>query len=299
MRSKAFAIALAATSFLAAVPATAPAQSVDRSMLWRVNVFGADGHDPRRIQPRSEGEGQALAGVGVIHNRAPIAMIGDDDHVHYARGQATAFLVSPCLAVSNYHAVYGEGEATDERDFAVNFSVGDRPDDRGFSDTVRAVPAFHGAFDETDEGQDWVVLRLDRCLGTTIGWLSLSDIGAEALKPAQVSTAGYPAEKAPGRLWREDGCHLKHRPGEPALMASDCSATPGASGSPVFVMQDGKPRVVGIVEGAENDVDGVQRRWNPEIANLVVDIGSLLARADVRAAIAADIRRNAAVPAGS
>ncbi|HEX7760377.1 MAG TPA: serine protease [Caulobacteraceae bacterium] len=257
------------------------------------NVFAADGRDPRRVQSRS-GQAHAFAAIGIVRNNQPIAMLDDDERLLYARGEATAFLVSPCYAVTNYHAVFGEDSGPTERDsdHSVTFSVGDRAGDRGFKVWVRGVPVFWGDFREDQQGEDWAVLRLDRCVGADaeIGWLDLAPRPVAALSHASLSIAGYPGDKDQGVLWRADDCRVTARPREPGLWSSDCAASPGASGSPVFLSQNGALKIVGIMEGAENDRPEVQRRYAPRLANLVVDVSGILRRDDVRTAIDADIR---------
>jgi V8-like Glu-specific endopeptidase len=254
------------------------------------NVFAADGRDPRHVQPRS-GEAHAFAAIGVLRNNSPIAMLDDDDHLLYTRGEATAFLVSPCYAVTNYHAVFGEGSGPEDAqtDHSVTLSLGDHSGGRGFRERVRAVPAFWGDFSEDQGGQDWAVLRLDRCVGSQIGWLDLTPRSPTAIGAARLSIAGYPGDKDQAVLWRADGCGVMVRPRDVGLWSSDCAASPGSSGSPVFLIEDGGLRVVGIMEGADDDVPGVQRRYSASYANLVVDVSAILRRKEVRAAIKADI----------
>ena len=254
------------------------------------NVFAVDGHDPRHVQPRS-GEGHAFAAIGVLRNNSPIAMLDDDDHLLYARGEATAFLVSPCYAVTNYHAVFGEGSGPRDAqtDHSVTLSLGDRSSGHGFRERVRAAPAFWGDFSEDRGGEDWAVLRLDRCVGAQIGWLDLTPRSPEAIGAGGLSIAGYPGDKDQAVLWRADGCGVTARPQDVGLWSSDCAASPGSSGSPVFLIEDGGLKVVGIMEGADEDRTDVQRRYSGGVANLVVDVSSILRRSEVRAAIKADI----------
>ncbi len=257
------------------------------------NVFAADGRDPRRVQPRS-GQAHAFAAIGIVRNNRPVAVLDDDERVLYTRGEATAFLVSPCFAVTNYHAVFGEDPASARsgEDHSVTFSVGDRPGERGFKAKVRGEPAFWGDFREDQEGEDWAVLRLDRCIGADadVGWLDLAARPVSALARGNLSIAGYPGDKDRGLLWRADGCRVIPRPGETALWSSDCAASPGASGSPVFLSEGSTLKIVGVMSGAEDDRHEVQRRFDPRLANLVVDVRAILRREDVRAAIAADIQ---------
>jgi V8-like Glu-specific endopeptidase len=248
------------------------------------NVFPVDGRDPRHEQAK---DAAPFAAIGQIHNEHPIPVIAEDQHVRYAQGQATAFLVSPCYAVTNFHAVFGEQSARRlrARNYAVTFLAGAGPDGDGFSVKTRATPAFYGDFDEEREGEDWAVLRLDECVGADAGggWLATG----VAQTRAAVGTAGYPASKDGDRLWRQDDCRLTGRADEGGMWLTDCSAEPGSSGSPVFALENGAPRVIGVMEGAEDDAQGLAP-YSRRLANLVVDINAVMARPDVKAAIEAD-----------
>lgn len=279
-------------------PLWASASVPPRQGLLRVNVFAADGLDPRHEQPRTQ---RPFAAIGLLETQHAVPVIADDGEAHFEHTQSTAFLVSPCYAVTNYHSVFGDESAPGEAagDYAVTLSVGARRDGRGFADHTRAVPVMHGDPGDDREEEDWALLRLDHCLGAdpAIGWLDLSPRPLAAMAARSVSIAGYSSAQDRGRLWREDGCHLMARPRDRSLWSSDCAASDGASGSPVFVVEAGRPRIVGIMEGSEDDRPGVQRRYTAQTANIVIDIGAILRQPKVRAAIDADLHARAAPPA--
>ena len=269
-----------------------------RQGLLRVNVFAADGLDPRHEQPRTQ---RPFAAIGLLETLHEVAVISDDGDVHFEHTQSTAFLVSPCYAVTNYHSVFGDESAPGEpaSAYAVTLSFGAGHDGRGFAGHTRAVPVVHGDPGDDREEEDWALLRLDHCLGAdpAIGWLDLSPRPLTAMAARTVSIAGYSSAHDRDRLWREDGCHLMARPRDRSLWSSDCAASDGASGSPVFVIEAGRPRIVGVMEGAEDDRPGIQRRYTAEAANIVIDIGAILRQPKVRAAIDADLHARPAPPA--
>ncbi len=282
---------------LTLAPILAPASVPARDGLWRVNVFAADGLDPRHEQPRTQ---RPFAAIGLLETLHAVPVISDDGDVHFEHTQSTAFLVSPCYAVTNYHSVFGDESAPGEpaSAYAVTVSVGARRDGRGFAVHARAVPVMHGDPGDDREEEDWALLRLDHCLGAdpAIGWLDLSPRPLAAMAARTVSIAGFSSAHDRDRLWREDGCHLMARPRDRALWSSDCAASDGASGSPVFVVEAGRPRIVGVMEGSEDDRPGIQRRYTAEAANIVIDIGAILRQPKVRAAIDADLHGRAAPP---
>ena len=283
---------------LTLAPILAPASVPARAGLWRANVLAADGRDPRHEQPRTE---RPFTAIGLLETLHAVPVMSDDGDVHFEHTQSTAFLVSPCYAVTNYHSVFGDESAPGEAaaDYAVTLSVGAGRDGRGFAGHTRAVPVLHGDPGDDREEEDWALLRLDRCLGADpgIGWLDLSPRPLAAVAARTVSIAGYSSAHDRDRLWREDGCHLMARPRDRSLWSSDCAASDGASGSPVFVTEAGRPRIVGVMEGAEDDRPGIQRRYTAEAANIVIDIGAIIRQPTVRAAIGADLHARAAPPA--
>ena len=110
-------------------------------LLHRVAVFSDDPeiiHDPRHPQSQT----------GADKMFAPIGLIGTNHRVPHQSGttttlnfdMGTAFLVSPCYILTNYHVVFGNRKSKPEadRDYSMTFSVGGKKS--------RAVPAKYGEF---------------------------------------------------------------------------------------------------------------------------------------------------------
>ncbi|MGA0603777.1 trypsin-like serine peptidase [Caulobacter sp. KR2-114] len=280
-RRLAFGAVLAAAQVLAAAPAL------------QANVFSPDGSDPRHVQARLD---QPFNAIGVVDTDEAVPIEVETGHWIHERMEATAFLVSPCYVVTNFHAVFGDepNAVSAHKRYGVTFRVGAGANGRGFTTEQHGQPVFWGDMAGEHESADWAVVRLDRCLGaeSRLSWLNLGATSSIATGQALVSVAGFPEGKDEDDLWRADGCHLNARPTEVGLWSSDCAASPGSSGSPVFVMENGAPKVVGLMEGAEVDRPDIQRRYAPELANLVVDIQAVVGTPRVMAAIEADRKAN-------
>lgn len=277
----AFGVAVAAAQVLAAAPSL------------KANVFSPDGSDPRHVQARLD---QPFNAIGVVDTDEAVPIEVETNHWIHQRMEATAFLVSPCYVVTNFHAVFGDepNSVSARKHYGVTFRVGAGGNGRGFTVEQHGRPAFWGDMAGDHERADWAVVRLDRCMGaeSRMSWLDLSPNADAVPGKALVSVAGFPEGKDEDDLWRADGCHLSVRPRESGLWSSDCAASPGSSGSPVFVMEHGAPKVVGLMEGAEEDRPDIQRRYVPELANLVVDIQAVVSVPKVMDAIAADRKLN-------
>lgn len=264
----------------------------------KANVFSPDGSDPRHVQARLD---QPFNAIGVVDTDEAVPIEVETNHWIHQRMEATAFLVSPCYVVTNFHAVFGDepDSVSAHKHYGVTFRVGAGRNGRGFTIEQHGRPVYWGDMAGEHESADWAVVKLDRCLGadSRLSWLNLG--GASQIATGQitngkalVSVAGFPEGKDEDDLWRADGCHLTVRPRESGLWSSDCAASPGSSGSPVFVMENGAPKVVGLMEGAEEDRPDIQRRYVPELANLVVDINAVVSVPKVMQAIEADRRAN-------
>jgi V8-like Glu-specific endopeptidase len=249
-------------------------------------------HDPRHQQIRT-GEGKMFAPIGQFWTSQPVQHKSGPPYVDLA----TAFLVSPCLLMANYHVVFGNRhvEPDESQDFSGTFAV------RGKK--FHAVPIRHGAYYDY-EWQDWVLLKVDSdsthpCVGEhpEIGWVQLAPLSRDDAPNQVLSVAGYPSDKRDGWLWRQDACHLYDMLPERqyrGLWTTDCATRPGASGSPIFYIQDGVLKVVALMQGHMGPVHGdeVLPKWDPSLGNLAVDMGKILSSDDkVMDLIQSDIDR--------
>ena len=287
-----FILRLAAILVMTIVPvgasdfSTRGAEVNTRTLFHRVAVFSdaPDSiHDPRHPQSQT-GADKMFAPIGLVWTNHPQPDQGTAPRSDLHMG--TAFLVSPCYALTAYHVVFGyrfglrkgtQEEA--EQDVSATFSVG--------SKKSRAVPAKYGQFSRFP-GRDWALLRLEpdagrRCLGEdpNIGWVRLAPLAPPIATKKSLSVAGYPADKGLGSLWRQDTCHffeLYHDIDNDGLWTTDCATRPRASGSPVFFVEDGVLNVVAVMSGHLGTVgdDEILPKWDPNRANLALDIGKII-----------------------
>jgi hypothetical protein len=82
-------------------------------------------------------------------------------------------------------------------------------------------------------GADWMVLKLDTCLGDTLGWAEFVVTPPTASELLHVQTAGFPSDTRRGRgLTIDPDCSIQSV--RPLVWLNDCAALPGNSGGPIF-----------------------------------------------------------------
>lgn len=252
------------------------------------NIFALDsGQDPRIAQPRT-GDDRLYAPIGLITTDAPVVASEDGKRVIRTRG--TAFLVSPCYVLSNYHAVFGlDFDGPDEgRDYSTTFSVGADPDFT-FRWKIRATPVRWGEFNKKKE-HDWALLKLDGCVGgqPDIGWLETAAETAPAMKGLSVAFAGFPSDKALTSLWVQPDCRIEGQQPGTAKILHACSVRTGASGSPLIELRNGVAAAVAIQCGELNSTPDPLKSYDPRYANTAITMAEVLADPEVRAALEAD-----------
>jgi V8-like Glu-specific endopeptidase len=288
-------LAAAVTVLLAS---SIPPALSSESLLHQVAVFSDNAeaiHDPRYQQSQT-GADAMFAPIGVIRTNG---VVPDDfgptapSHLHLG----TAFLVSPCYVLTDFHVVFGSrtSKPDPDQDYSATFILGRK--------TVHAVPAAYGEFYRF-RGRDWALYSLEsdadhRCLGEdpAIGWVRLAPLDRAAAQEKSFSIAGHPSDKNFSSLWRQDACRLYERQGNienDGMWTTDCATRPGASGSPIFFVQDGVLNVVAIMSGHVGPTDNreILPKWDPSRANLALDIGKIISsEPDFMKLIALDLDR--------
>jgi hypothetical protein len=174
--------------------------------------------------------------------------------------------------VTAYHVAFArEGDPDDAFDtivgrigHAVEFVIGANPRTAGtFAARSRAIVVDFGLFSPRDfrgMAGDWAILKLDKCLGSTYGFLPYARGAHEGAMPkGELMTVGFPGSrtKQPG-ITVETGCRARDHGPVPGLVGVDCAFERGMSGGPILERQrDGRWRVVGLVQqatGSEEDV---------------------------------------------
>jgi len=175
-------------------------------------IFGLDD----RVQPNS-----ALARV-----YDPVGV------VQFGIRRATGVVVSPCYAITVQHVIEQRSAVVGARVLFTAGLASHSPAATGA--TVVASGGLEKVVNATDaalvRGSDWALLRLDKCLGRSLGYAVL----VAGLPPApHMASAGFPGGKSPrnGPLIDPD-CSITSA--RPLVWLNDCATVPGDSGGPIF-----------------------------------------------------------------
>jgi V8-like Glu-specific endopeptidase len=123
-----------------------------------------------------------------------------------------------------------------------------------------------------DLGSDWMIIRLDECIGDKLGWAMLGTSTNQPTKtdPKHLQSAGFPLDRSDrSGLSVDSDCMI--RGVAQRVLLHDCATTPGNSGGPIFrlVTIDGVQRmeIVGIVSAASSfEHDPVAVRGDENLA---------------------------------
>lgn len=160
-------------------------------------------------------------------------------------GLCTASLVGPDLILTNAHCVIDkvkqklvEGNIV----FRPNFTDGASTYSSGIT------RAWWGSNTPSASGSkpgDWAILRLEKRLGDTLGWL-----GTRVLPDPRIASlyaVGYSGDfdNASSASW-ETGCTITSGITSFGLFPHNCSNSRGASGSPMFIFEKELPYVIAM-----------------------------------------------------
>lgn len=239
---------------------------------------GVFGPDNRESLPPT-GKSHATAIVGHITTTRPVPMLVTKNHipVHPLRFQSvytasTAFMVSPCHALTNFHSVFGQAVDGDKNHTVTMTIQGSKPY------KVIGTPVTWGTpfYMENDHvrysvARDWTLLKVT-CVGLDplIGWgiprWGKPDAPEPSIEFDMLHTTGYPGDKPLDRPWTAT-C-AGHKIAENMLF-HDCATFDGASGSPIYILPHGMPVIVAMVtagtSGHHHD-----RYYTTETANVGV-----------------------------
>ncbi len=208
---------------------------------------------------------QASADENPLYRR--VGVITKDDQIF----SGTAWLSGECLITTNYHVVFlkslnEDGKPTfsrAKRGVVVDFHVDVFPgaakssgwkvgEGKSFGKKVRAEVVDFGNFIARDTSgmfEDYVHLKLERCIGRDLGFLEVKPPSNGYERPTgELMVIGYPQDRwtAPG-ITVETGCKAHHESAGIGGATHDCSGSPGLSGAPVLERQgDGSYLVAGM-----------------------------------------------------
>jgi len=196
----------------------------------------------------------------------------------------TAFLVGKNLIATNAHClVVPYHQLTFYRAY----------NDYSWAESAQIVTAVRGTNDPGNRVGDWAIMLLDRDM-TVDQWFEFdfatnfeyTDISTEQYeRPGDTegpySLAGYPKDFSGHNLMYEQGCDITGRNAEWGYLYHDCDNKVGASGSPIYNVENGVAKVVGI-NSAERFEDWDARtlpadgsKYRHHIANLATSLDRL------------------------
>lgn len=174
---------------------------------------------------------------------------------------ATGFLVSECHVLTVQHVFSEMQSGLGERlKFRGELAGGFLPSRNRSQGTIIASGGFHrnhlAAGGHEGRSRDWILIRLDKCLGATLGFAELVPRTASEMFRGDDSTRDVQSAGVPGdvrRLVIDPSCSI--RGGTSREFLHDCAALPGNSGSPIFEKVepgDRRLRVVGMTTSADH-----------------------------------------------
>ena len=203
----------------------------------------------------------------------PIGIVYPRSKNHYATG----FLVDRCNVLTVKHVVHDIKPAQDKELF---FSVGPNPlrgrwASRG---VVVATGNFNLRASAQEPGQgrsrDWLLLRLDECLGDKFGFLSLAKEGP--IIGQTVESAGYPIDRRRDNPILDPNCQVRAAIGQTVL--HDCATRKGNSGGPIFRRKqtNGNDQIEVVAMHSAGVPDRGVRSFNYAYSSIAIPIRSIL-----------------------
>ncbi len=256
-------------------PAPAPATA---------NVFAADGVDPRRYFDRTDPWWRLLLPVAAVSSDFALRSRGAIGNV--GPGVGTAFMVSPCFAMTSYHVLFGQTRTTLDpiASYPVTLRFTAGSDDGVTLSAKGRVRYWSGG---EGSSNDVALILVDGCPGERLGWYDLATITAgDAVTMPSVSH-----DRDLRRLSIQHDCTVRAQVIARGWLLHDCASREGASGAPLIVLSDNVPLVVGMNAGEFTAQRKVRRHWDLVHSNWAVASAQLRQVSQLRAVIARDRAR--------
>ena len=250
------------------------------------NIFAADGRDPRSYVAEDSAAWRRLRAVGTVSS--DFVLRDKRGMVAVKPGMGTAFLVSPCYAMTNYHVVFGTGTANPDpmADYPVTLRFGLRA--RG-GPAVSVRGRVRVWEDPGATAPDVALIRINGCPGAQLGWYGLS--AARAVPGRPVAMPSVSGDRSMARLSLQPTCRIREAAAGAEWLVHDCATREGASGAPLLDTAAGVPEVLAMNAGEFRAVSDIQPRYDPRHANWGVSMRFLDRSPRMRAVLQRDILR--------
>ena len=159
-------------------------------------------------------------------------------------GSCTATLVARDLILTASHCII-DSETKQLTKSVIRFYPNQR--NGSHSDEAYATFAWWGTNDPNSwRGSDWAILRLNKALGDSFGWLGIHWTDFQSF-PQELTVAGYSSDFMGGdTAGVHHNCQRHGGDAATRMVYHDCDATRGSSGGPVLRMYDNQLTIVGL-----------------------------------------------------
>lgn len=255
------------------------------------NIFAVDGRDPRHYITPGTAEARAFLPVGSVTADFTLRNLRAPGGV--GSGEGTAFMVSPCYALTAYHVLFGGGALTlnSMGNYPVTLRFGGDADGRPTL-LVKGRVRFWGSTGRTTP--DVALILLDGCPGRRIGWFDLTALDPApntASGTALVAMPGYAHDRSMRRLSLQPDCRIRAVLPARGWLLHDCASREGASGAPLLGQRGNRYVVVGVNAGEFDAQPAVQPTFTSTRANWAIGADTLRATPRLSAMIARDQQR--------
>ena len=111
-----------------------------------------------------------------------------------------------------------------------------------------------------------------------VGWLELDSRDPTTVGDTELRLAGYFEPDFGTQLYASLPCRMHgHDPRDNRVSLTDCPATHGTSGAPIFIVEQGTLKVVSMMTAAyDTYLAGLQPKYSMATANVGYDVQALL-----------------------